>query len=148
MEWRESSVSPSRRALVREHHNCRLQHFTWEKVLVSSQHTQCSFCTQSHTDAVADTHTHTHTHTSHHVSVVMTSRPQSALSLVLWGHRMLIGNRKLVFSTEVSKSCHSEFLIQHTILYRSFPLTAIAIIQNTKKVIAINFCVLCCVGGS
>ena len=60
MEWRESSVSPSRRALVREHHNCRLQHFTWEKVLVSSQHTQCSFCTQSHTDAVADTHTHTH----------------------------------------------------------------------------------------
>lgn len=28
---------------------------------------------------------------------VMTSPPQSALSLVLWGHRMLIENRKLVF---------------------------------------------------
>lgn len=64
-------------------------------------------------------HTHTHSVQSHtgHTRRSCLSQTRwhvlcslSALLLVLAGHWMLIGNRKLFFPTEVLKSCHRESL--------------------------------------
>lgn len=101
---------------------------TWVDILCyfpPLNHTQTFSCTQMH---VASTHTA-------HVSKVVTSpNPQSVLSLVLWGHKMLIDSRKPVFRQRLQRT--------NTILNAS--PCHFTIIQNTKKPHNHLLCALLC----